>query len=69
MLKKARLLNRSTVARQDALYPMQGRSSEAYPRFTFHTSRFTVFVSEARTPLAHFFSNLLRTRARISGWS
>jgi hypothetical protein len=58
MLKKARLLTRPTLARRDAPYPMQGRSFEAYPRFTFHTSRFKVFGSEARTPLADFFSNL-----------
>src|SRR5437773_6653749 len=70
MLKKARLLTRPTLARRDAPYPMQGRSSEAYPRFTFHTSRFTVFGSEARTPLADFFSNLLRYPVRrISGRS
>jgi hypothetical protein len=38
---------------------MQGRSSEADPRFTFHASRFTVLGSEARTQLADFFSILL----------
>ena len=68
MLNKARLLTRPTLARRDAPYPMQGRSSEAYPRFTFHTSRFKVLGSEARTPLADFFSNLLRYPVRrISG--
>jgi hypothetical protein len=43
----------------DAPYPMQGRNSSIAPRFTFHASRFTVPVSEARTPLADFFSILL----------
>jgi hypothetical protein len=38
MLKKARLLTRPTLARRDAPYPMQGRSSSADPRFTFHAS-------------------------------
>ena len=56
MLKKARLLTRPTLARRDAPYPMQGRSSGADPRFTFHTSRFTVPESDARTTLADFFS-------------
>jgi len=59
MLKKARLLTRPTLARRDAPYPMQGRSSEADPRFTFHASRFTVLGSDARTPLAALFSILL----------
>jgi len=43
---------------RDAPYPMQGRSSAADPRFTFHASRFTVLGSEARTKLAVFFSIL-----------
>jgi hypothetical protein len=59
MLKKAALLTRPTLARRDAPSPKQGRSSEADPRFTFHASRFTVLVSDARTPLADFFSILL----------
>jgi hypothetical protein len=59
MLKKARLLTRPTLARRDAPYPMQGRSSSADPRFTFHASRFTLPLSEARTKLADFFSILL----------
>ena len=74
MLKKARLLTRPTLAvispsrpesvktdssPWDAPYPMQGRSSEADPRFTFHASRFTILGSEARTMLADFFSILL----------
>jgi len=73
MLKKARLLTRPTLADiapsrpesaktasspWNAPYPMQGRSSEADPRFTFHASRFTVLGSEARTKLAAFFSIL-----------
>jgi len=60
MLKKARHLTRPTLARQDAPCPKQGRRSEADPRFTFHASRFTVLGSEARTPLADFFSILLK---------
>ncbi len=56
MLKKARLRTRPTLARQDAPYPMQDRSSETDPRFTFHASRFTVLGSDARTPLADFLS-------------
>ena len=52
MLKKARLLTHPTLARRDAPYPMQGRSSETDPRFT-------VLGSEARTPLADVFSILL----------
>jgi hypothetical protein len=59
MLKKARLLTRPTLARRDAPFPKQGRSSEADPRFTFHDSRFTVPESDARTLLADFFSILL----------
>ena len=59
MLKKARLLTHPTLARQDAPYPKQGRSSAVDPRLTFHASRFTVPWSEARTPLADFFSILL----------
>ncbi len=62
MLKKARLLTLPTPARQDAPFRRQGRSSAADPRFTFHASRFTVPVSEVRTPLADFFSILLRQR-------
>ena len=70
MLKKARLLTRPTLARRDAPYPMQGRSSEADPRFTFHASRFTVLGSEARTKLADFFSILLTyVRCRSAGWA
>jgi hypothetical protein len=61
MLKKASLLTRPTLARRDAPYPKQGRSSEADPRFTFHASRFTVPGSDARTMLADFFSILLET--------
>ena len=59
MLKKFRLLTRPTLARRDAPYPMQGRSSETDPHFTFRVSRFTVPGTEARTPLAGFFSILL----------
>ena len=59
MLKKARLLTRPTPARRDAPFRGQGRSSEADLRLTFHVSRFTVFVSDARTPLVEFFSILL----------
>ena len=74
MLKKARLLTRPTLADtsptcpesaktasspKDAPCPMQGRSSAADPRFTFHASRFTALGSAARTPLADFFSILL----------
>jgi hypothetical protein len=55
----ARLLTRPTLARRDAPYPMQGRNSSADPRFTFHASRFTVPWTDARTPLADFFSILL----------
>jgi hypothetical protein len=47
----------------DAPCPRQGRSSEADPRFTFHASRFTVPESDARTPLADFFSTLLGAAA------
>jgi hypothetical protein len=61
MLKKASLLTRPTLARRDAPYPKQGRSSEADPRFTFHASRFTVPGSDARAMLADFFSILLET--------
>ncbi len=39
MLKKARLLTRPTLARRDAPYPMQCRSSAADP--SFHVSRLT----------------------------
>ena len=59
MLKKSALLTRPTLARRDAPFPKQGRNSAVDPRFTFHASRFTVPVSEARTPLADFFSLLL----------
>ena len=59
MLKKARLLTRPTLARRDAPCPNQGRSSAADPRFTFNALRFTAPGSEARTPLADFFSILL----------
>jgi len=59
MLKKARLLTRPTLARRDAPCPKQGRSSTADPRFTFHVLPFTVLESNARTPLADFFSILL----------
>ena len=57
---KTSLLTRPTLARQDAPYPEQGRSSATDPRFTFHASRFTVPGSEARMPLAAFFSILPR---------
>src|SRR6266850_2957090 len=57
MLKKARLLTRPTLARRDAPSPKQSRSSETNPRFT-------VFGSDARTPLADFFSILRRTCAK-----
>ncbi len=63
MLKKARLLTRPTLARRDAPYPKQGRSSLADARFTFHASRFTAPGSEARTMLADFFSILLEAPA------
>ncbi len=52
MLKKTRLLTRPTLARRDAPCPKQASSSAADPRFT-------VPGSEARTPLADFFSILL----------
>ena len=55
----ARLLTHPTPARQDAPFRRQDRSSEADPRFTFHTSRFTAPGSDARTKLADFFSILL----------
>ena len=64
MLKKARLLTRLTPARRDAPFPKHGRNSAVDPRFTFHTSRFTVPGSEARTPLANFFSTLLGLHRR-----
>jgi hypothetical protein len=53
MLKKARLLTRPTLARQDAPLHRQGRNSVAV------TLRFTVPVSDARTTLADFSSILL----------
>jgi len=74
MLKKADLLTLPTLAvispsrpesaktdssPWNAPFPKQGRSSAADPRFTFHASRFTLPGSEARTPLADFFSILL----------
>ena len=59
MLKKASFFTRPTLARRDAPCPKQGRRSTADPRFTFHVSPFTVLESEARTPLADFFSILL----------
>ena len=59
MLKKAGLLTRPTLARRDAPCLKQGRSFSSDHRFTFQTLRFTVFGSEARTPLADFFSILL----------
>jgi hypothetical protein len=62
MLKMAGLLTHPTQARRDAPYPMQGRNSAADHRFTFHASRFTVPGSDARTPLAGFFSILLKVR-------
>jgi len=49
---------KTTSSPRDASCPQQGHSSEADPRFTFHDSRFTVLLSEARTPLADFFSLL-----------
>jgi hypothetical protein len=63
MLKKARLLTLPTPARQDAPFRRLGLSSAADLRFTFHTSRFTVPVSDARTPLADCFSILLKVAA------
>jgi len=65
MLKKARLLTRPTLARRDAPCPRQGRSSPAEPRFTFHVSPFTVLESNARTPLADFFSILLQRKCEL----
>src|SRR5437016_435813 len=74
MLKKFRLLTRPTQAAtsparpefaktassaRGAPYPMQGRNSKTDLRFTFHASRLTVPGTEARTPLAGFFSILL----------
>ena len=71
MLKKARLLTRPTQAvispsrpesaktassPWDAPCPKQGLSFAADPR---HVSRLTVPESEARTPMAGFFSILL----------
>jgi len=44
---------------RDAPYPKQDHSSVANLPLTFHASRFTVPESEARTPLADFFSILL----------
>ncbi len=48
---------------QDA---QKGRSARprllADPRFSFHASRVTVPVSDARTPLADFFNILLEAR-------
>jgi hypothetical protein len=95
MLKKARLLNRSTVARQDAPFRRQGRSErrgeevqtalrvgrsplrwvlangKAPPALPTSENLiwYVELLSDSRTPLADFFSILLRTRARISGWS
>jgi hypothetical protein len=54
MLKKARLLTRPTLARRDAPIPCKA----ATLRLTLG-SRFTVPLSDARTPLADFFSILL----------
>ena len=59
MLKQTRLLTRPTQARQDAPFRGQSRSSVADPCFTFYGSRFTAPLSDARTPLAGFFSILL----------
>jgi hypothetical protein len=56
MLKKASLLARQAPASQDAPCPRPGRSSTANHCFTFHTSRFGVSGSEARTPLVDRFS-------------
>ena len=50
---------RSTPRRMLKKAVQQGRSSAADPRFTFYVSRFTAHGSEARTPLADFFSILL----------
>jgi hypothetical protein len=47
---------------KDAPCTRQGRSSAADPRFTPHATRFTIPGSEARTPLADFFSILLEKR-------
>jgi hypothetical protein len=40
------------------LIPCNAAAPRLTPRFTFHASRFTVPVIEARTPLADFFSIL-----------
>jgi hypothetical protein len=53
MLKKVRLLTRPTLARRDAPYPMQGRSER---RGDAYSVRYGGPLSEARTPLADFFS-------------
>ena len=53
MLKKASLLTCPTPTRRDAPFPKEGRNSAVDPRFT-------VPGSDARTPLAGFFSILLR---------
>ena len=74
MLKQAALLTRPTPANisparpesaktdsspWDAPFPKQGRSSSGYPRFTFHTLRFTAPGNDARTLLTDCFSILL----------
>src|SRR6267143_4831812 len=81
MLKKARLLTHPTLAATSparpesaetasspkyAPSPKQGRTSAVDPRFTFHASRFTVPGSDARTPLADFFSILLKEPLALS---
>ena len=40
------------------LIPCNAAAPRLTPRFTFHASRFTVPLSEARTKLAEFFSIL-----------
>jgi len=56
MLKKARFLTRPTLARRNAPFPKQGRSTrrgEAYPL------GYVEGLNDARTLLANFFSILL----------
>jgi len=44
--------------------PKQGRSSSGNPRFTFHTSRFTAPLSDARTTSAACFNSLKLSHMR-----
>ena len=55
MLKKARLLTHPTPARQDAPFRGQGRSERRGEGVRFW---YVELLSEARTPLAAFFSIL-----------